>query len=57
MFRLFAKKNNKKDAKKVMVKVITMEIQSGLVEETITDKAGLQGLVVNSYDILSVTEL
>lgn len=48
MFKLF-----KKVEKKEMLKVVAENIMTGEIEEVITDRAGLTGMVINGYDIIS----
>lgn len=48
MFKMF-----KKVEKKEMLKVVVRNIDTDEVEEIITDKAGLSGIVMNGYDIIS----
>lgn len=52
MFKLF-----KKVEKKEMLKVVVINIETEEVEAVITDKEGLTGMVINGYDIISVSTI
>lgn len=46
-----------KKVRKEMVEVKVRNIEEGLEEIVITDKKGLNGLVINGYDILEVKKI
>jgi len=51
MFKIFAKKENKK-----MYEVKVVEINTGIVETIITDSVGIEALAMNGYDIIEMYE-